>query len=123
MGTVEENIKKWIEVDNELCELQTQIKELRDSKHELQELISNAIEQKGRDIYEVNISAQNSKLKFIKVKNVKPLTFNYLETCLTEIISSPEQVSSIINYVKDKREVSYSTEFKKFTNKKSDKED
>ena len=36
MGTVEENIKKWIEVDNELCELQTQIKELRDSKHELQ---------------------------------------------------------------------------------------
>jgi predicted transcriptional regulator len=122
MNTVEENIKKWLEIDNELCELQTQIKELRDSKHELQELISRAIEKKSSDIYGVNISAQNSKLKFIKVKNVKPLTFNYLETCLSEIISNSEQVSSIIEYVKEKREVSYSTEFKKFPNKKSDKE-
>ena len=112
--SIEENIKKWLDIDNELYELQTQVKELRETKHELQDLISKAIENKGSDIYTVNINAQNSKLKFVKVKNVKPLTFNYLETCLSEIIANQEQVASIMDYVKEKREVSYSTEFKKY---------
>jgi len=119
MTSVEETIKKWLDVDNELCELQAQVKELRESKNELEYTISQEFAKKGNDIYNVNISAQNSKLKFVKVKNVKPLTFNYLETCLTEIIANPEQVGAIMDYVKENREVSYSTDFKKFPNKKT----
>jgi hypothetical protein len=47
------------------------------------------------------------------VKETQPLTFKYLETCLREIIKNEEQVTKIVEYIKNKRDVSYSPEIKR----------
>ena len=53
-------------------------------------------------------------MRVVQNKETQPLTFKFLETCLSEIIKNEEQVSQIVNYIKNKRDVKYVTELKRF---------
>jgi len=60
------------------------------------------------------IQISDGKLKFVQLKETQPLTFKYLETCLKEIIKNEEQVNKIVDYIKNKREVKYVADIKRF---------
>jgi ferritin len=62
------------------------------------------------------IQISDGKLKFVQLKETQPLTFKYLETCLKEIIKNEEQVNKIVDYIKNKREVKYVADIKRFYN-------
>jgi hypothetical protein len=62
------------------------------------------------------IQISDGKIKFIKTKDTQVLTFKYLETCLHEIIKNEDQVNKIIEYIKNKRDVKYVAEIKRFYN-------
>jgi hypothetical protein len=114
---LEEEIQKWIKLDNTINALNKQLKELRETKHNINTNINTYMENNNKDIFNTTIQLPNEKLKFIKVKNIQQLTFQYLETCLKEIIKNEEQVIQIINHIKEHRNVSYNTEIKRFENK------
>ena len=42
------------------------------------------------------------------------LTFKFLEKCLHDIISDEKQVENIINYIKNKREITETKSIKKY---------
>ena len=63
-----------------------------------------------------SIKISDGQLKFVQVKETQPLTFKYLEACLSEIIKNEEQVKKIIEYVKNKRESKYVPEIKRLYN-------
>ena len=64
-----------------------------------------------------SVKIGDGQLKFIQVKETQPLTFKYLENCLSEIIKNEEQVKQIVDYVKNKREVKFVSEIKRtYTN-------
>tara|TARA_B110000261_G_scaffold164161_1_gene212531 strand:+ start:1362 stop:1715 length:354 start_codon:yes stop_codon:yes gene_type:complete len=102
MSEFHENIKKWVIVDNQITSLRSKSKELRENKVELTNNLYTYAEQHNLDNAIIEIS--NGNLKFQQQKQKSPLTFKFLEECLTNCLSNEEQVKQIIKYVKNKRE-------------------
>jgi ribosomal protein S15P/S13E len=110
----EQHIQQWVSIDNQMKQLTEKIKELRDKKSTLNDAIFNHVDNSNLSNATVQIS--DGKIKFVKTKDTQVLTFKYLETCLHEIIKNEEQVNKIIEYIKNKREVKYVSEIKRFLN-------
>ncbi len=110
----ENKLQQWVSIDNQMKDLNEQLRELRDRKNDLNESITNHVENSNLSNATVQIS--DGKIRFVKVKDTQPLTFKYLESCLKEIIKNEEQVNKILEYVKNKREVKYVSEIKRIYN-------
>ena len=110
----ENKLQQWVSIDNQMKDLNEQLRELRDKKNDLNESITNHVENSNLSNATVQIS--DGKIRFVKVKDTQPLTFKYLESCLKEIIKNEEQVNKILEYVKNKREVKYVSEIKRIYN-------
>jgi len=108
----EQNIQTWVNIDNQIKTLSEKLKELREQKIELSDQINEHIE--INNLTNKTISLGDGHLKFGKSKETQPLTFKYLESCLSEIIKNEEQVKKIIEYVKNKREIKEVPEIKRF---------
>lgn len=106
MAEFQENIKKWVEVDNKIKILNEQVKTLRSVKNETMDYIFDYAQ--DNNLQNAIIEITDGKLKFQQSKTSTPLTFKFLENCLHECIKDETQVKQIINYVKKKREVKYS---------------
>ena len=112
----EEQIKKWVLVDNQLRILNDRIKKLREEKNTCEVAIMEQVELNKLDNTIINISDGN--LRFVKNKQNQPLTFKYMEECLHKCIRNPDQVAMLIKYIKENRESSYSSDIRRiYTNK------
>jgi len=113
--SLEENIKKWVSVDNQLKTLNEKTKELRDIKNNTEQVILDYVETNKMTNATVNIS--DGKLKFVSTKQTAPLTLKYVEECLTHFIKNTDQVTTIMDYIKETREVKYMPDIKRtYTN-------
>ena len=112
--SLEENIKKWVSIDNQLKTLSEKTKELREVKNTTEELILEYVETKKMNNATVNIS--DGKLRFTNTKQTAPLTLKYVEECLTHCIGKEEQVTVIMNYIKESREIKYVPDIKRTYN-------
>lgn len=110
----EQQIQQWVTIDNQMKIVADKMKELRDKKNAISEQINTHIESTQ---FNSAVKISDGQLKFVNVKETQPLTFKYLETCLSEIIKNEEQVKKIIEYIKNKREVKYVPEIKRLYNK------
>ena len=111
----EQQLQQWVAIDNQMKTLNDRMKELRDKKNVLSQNINMHIE--TNNLTDSSVKLSDGQLKFVKVKDTQQLTFKYLETCLREIIKNEEQVTKIVDYVKNKREVKYVPEIKRlYTN-------
>ena len=110
----EQHIQQWVSIDNQMKQLTDQIKNLRERNNTLNDAIFNHVE--NSNLTNTAIQISDGKIKFIKTKDTQVLTFKYLETCLHEIIKNDDQVNKIIEYVKNKRDVKYVAEIKRFYN-------
>ena len=111
----EQHIQQWVSVDNQMKQLTDKMKELRDKKNTLNDVIFNHVD--NANLANTLVQISDGKIKFIKTKDTQQLTFKYLEICLGEIIKNEDQVNKIVEYVKNKREIKYVPEIKRFYNK------
>ena len=112
--SLEENIKKWVSVDNQLKNLNEKTKELRDIKNSTEEVILEYVETKKINNATINIS--DGKFRFVSTKQTAPLTLKYVEDCLKQCISNEEQVSKLMTHIKDSREIKYVQDIKRTYN-------
>ena len=110
----ETNIQKWVAIDNQLKILNEKSKELREEKNDLLDDLNTYVETNRLNNASIDIS--DGKLKFAQTKITQPLTLKFIETCLSNIINEPTQVSQIMKYIKDKREKKEISEIKRFYN-------
>ena len=110
----ERNIQKWVAIDNQLKIINEKAKDLRDEKNDLLEDINMYIETNKLNNASIDIS--DGKLKFAQSKITQPLTFKFVENCLTNIINDQRQVTQIMKYIKDKREKKEVSEIKRYYN-------
>ncbi len=110
----EENIKKWVAIDNQIKSLNEQTKKLRDEKNNAEETIMNYVETNQLSNATINIT--NGKLRFVNTKQTSPLTLKYVEDCLQKCIGNETQVKQIMKVIKDSREVNYSADIKRYVN-------
>jgi len=109
---IEKQLQQWVILDNQYKLVQEKAKELREKKHSLLESITTNGGLSTNSV--VNIT--DGRIKLVNTHKTTPLTFTYVETCLSEIIKNEDQVKQIVEYIKNKREVKYVSEIKRFYN-------
>ena len=106
----ENQIQQWIQIDNQLKQLNERTKELREKRNMLEENITSYASSN-------NLSkSADGKLKFVNTRVPEPLTFKYLEKTLGEIIKNESQVKLIMEHIKQRREIKTIPEIKRFSN-------
>ncbi len=110
----ENQIQQWVQLDNQLKQINERAKELRDKRNALEQNITNYAASNNLSNATVNIG--NGKLKFVNTKVQEPLTFKYLEKTLGEVIKNENQVKLIMEHIKQKRETKIVPEIKRYSN-------
>jgi len=112
--SLEDNIKKWVSLDNKIKEQNEKLKQLRLEKNDFENNITEYIE--NNDLMHATIEISDGKLKYNNFKNTQPLTLKYVEKCLKEIIKNESQVTVIMDYIKQNREEKITPIIKRFYN-------
>lgn len=108
----EEDIKKWVTVDNEIKKLNEEAKTLREQRSNLTLSINTYVE--SNDLKHATVKISDGRLKFQSVKVTQPLTLKYVKECLNDCIGNEEQVSAIMSHIKSNRDSKYVDEVKRF---------
>ena len=106
-----EQVKKWVLLDTQLKMVQEKVKKMRDEKNELGTTICNYLEKSGNAHRKIMIHDGN--LKVYEKKDYSPLTFSFLEQHLGKIMTDPQQVDFVIQYLKEQRDVKISSDLKR----------
>ena len=114
VSAFDKQIQKWIELDNKLKKINSEIKITREMKNDLEASIMDVVNNKK--LLNTSISTMDGRLRFIETKTSNPLSLTFVEQCLNEIIPNSSQVQHILKYIKDKREIKINPEIKRYYN-------
>ena len=110
--SLEENIKKWVILDNNIKELKKKIKLLKEDKASYNKNIIQFISSNNLD--NATIKIRNGKLKFVDINYPQPLTYKFLFNCLNKFLNNDNQVMEIITFIKSEREIKTVREIKRY---------
>jgi len=111
---MDEDIKQWVLINNELKILNEKINELREKKNSLCKKMFNYAE--SNRLVNHFIPLKNGKLKITTMNVIQPLTFKYIEKSLGEIIKNENQIKQIVSHIKEKREIKLLPDIKYINN-------
>jgi hypothetical protein len=111
MNTFESNIQKWVSIDNQLKTLADNVKRLREERMNVSDRIFEYVREKK--IEKTSISISDGKLRFANTRVQQPLTFQYVEHSLREIIPNDAQVKQIMHHLKANRKEKFVNEIKR----------
>ena len=110
----EGQIQQWVQLDNQIKQLNEKIREIRDKRNTLEQNIVNYASTNNLSNSTVKIS--DGRLRFTNTRIPEPLTFKYLEKTLSEVIKNENQVKIIMEHIRQKREIKFVQEIKRFYN-------
>jgi hypothetical protein len=114
VSAFDKQIQKWIELDNKLKKINSEIKTTREMKNDLEASIMDVVNNKK--LLNTSVATMDGRLRFIETKISNPLSLTFIEKCLNEIIPNGSQVQYILKYIKDKREIKINSEIKRYYN-------
>lgn len=106
-----DNIKQWVLLDSQLKIVNEKTRKLRDTKTELSEHICEYMN--SNNLLENKIGISDGELRIFQKKEYSPLSYGYIERSLAEIITDKTQIDYIIQFLKDKREITSSLDIKR----------
>ena len=107
----EENIKKWVLIDNQIKILNEKVRSLRSNRDNVNDSIQEYV--KSQELREASVQISDGTLKFVESKNIQPISLQFVKMCLGEIINDNEQVEKIMSYIKQKRNYKTSADIKR----------
>ena len=97
-----DSVKSWINIDNEIRQLQSAIKERRKQKKELTENLVNTMKQNDIDVFNI----PDGELIYTKTKSKKPLSKKHLLLSLSEYFKNDkDMVQQLGKFILDSRQV------------------
>ena len=97
MERFQNNIQKWVELDNKSKTLNEEIRACRNQKNELADDIFAVVE--TNNLKKAVIEISDGSLKFNTVKNTPPLTLKFIHKCLSECIDNTDTVDNLLKYI------------------------
>lgn len=108
---VTNKLKRWVQLDTQLKLINEKTKTMRDERARLSGEICIDMETAG--ISKRKIILPDGDIKIYEKKDYSQLTFGFLEQHLGKIMNDQQQVSFVINYLKEQREVKSSNDLKR----------
>jgi hypothetical protein len=106
-----ENVKNWVILDSQMKIINEKTKKIRESKHQLSDSICEYM--KESNLLDNKIGITDGELRIYEKKEYSPLSYTYIEKCLAEIVHDKKQLDYIIQYLKQKREITTSLDIKR----------
>ena len=113
VATLENQIQQWVQIDNQLKQINEKTKDLREKRNSLEKDITTYVS--SNNLSNATVQINDGKLKFANTKVPEPLTFKYLEKSLSNIIRNEAQVKQIMEHIKNNREIKIVPEMKRFS--------
>lgn len=110
----DKQIQKWVELDNKIKKINAELKSSRELKNDLETSIMETVNSKK--ILNTSLSIPDGRLRFVETKTTNPISLNFLEQCLNDLIPNKSQVQHILKYIKEKREIKINPEIKRYYN-------
>ena len=112
MSDFADKIKEWVQLDNRVKQLNDEIKKMRSTRN----VLSNSIIEYANDnnLEHAVIQISDGKLKFQNTRIPQALTLKFIKQCLEEYYG--KNVDDVITFIKEKREIKYSNDIKRFYN-------
>ena len=98
MERFQNNIQKWVELDNKSKTLNDEIRACRNQKNELAD-----------DIFAV-VETNNLKKAVIEISDG---SLKFIHKCLSECINNTDTVDNLLKYIKSQRESKYTQQIKR----------
>lgn len=111
---LENQIQQWVQLDNQVKQINEKTKELREKRNTLEKNITTYAA--SNNLSNATVKINDGNLKFSNTKVPEPLTFKYLEKTLSEVIKNENQVKLIMEHIRQKREIKVVPEIKRFYN-------
>jgi broad-specificity NMP kinase len=112
MDQFRENIREWVALDNRQKDVYNNLRDIRDKKKKISSNINTHISSNNLQNSIVKIS--DGKIKFATTKVNKPLTLQYISSCLEKTIDNKNTVDYIMNIIKTNRDCNYVDELKRY---------
>jgi hypothetical protein len=113
-----EKVKKWVVMDSQLKLVNEKTKQLREMKSQLNHQICDFMN--NHNLAQNKITISDGELRLHEKKEYSTITFGYIQRCLADLIKDDTQVEFIIQYLKDKREITTSSDIKRTYKKSGD---
>ena len=110
----DKQIQKWIEMDNKIKKINSELKTSRELKNDLETSIMETVNNKK--LLNTSLSLPDGRLRFVETNTTNPISLTFIEKCLNELIPNKSQVQHILKYMKDKREIKTNPEIKRYYN-------
>jgi len=106
-----QNVQKWNYMESQIKDANEKIKKMRTLKNNFGTKICSYLERNHS--IKNKIAIGNDEIHMYSKKEYTPLSFSYIENKLKEIIQDENQVDFVIQYLKDKREVTVTNDLRK----------
>ena len=110
-GDLTAKIKRWVQLDSQLKLINERTKLMRDERSNLSDEICKGLDSAG--IANRKIILPDGDLKVYERKEYSPLTFGFLEQHLGKIMTDPQQVSFVIDHLKQQRDITATPDLKR----------
>lgn len=102
MASLEQRIQRWVQLDNTVKQLNEQVRELRESRNEVESSILKHVAE--HNLSHATVRIKDGTLKFaFNVKQPPALTLSFLSEALAECCP-PQQAAAIMQHVRAKRD-------------------
>lgn len=112
--SLEENIKKWVLLDNNIKNLTNEIKQLKQVKNTYNANIINYIS--TNELNNATIKISDGKLKFVNVNYPQPLTYKFIYECFIKCFNNENKAQELLNFIKSERDIKTIKEIKRYSN-------
>jgi len=112
--SLEESIKKWVSIDNQIKESNEALKHLRQERTSISNIVHKIVEDK--ELNDATIQISDGKLRFGTTKVTQPITIKLIKQCLSDYITDEDSVDKIIQHIKSTRESKYVADIKRTYN-------
>jgi hypothetical protein len=106
-----ENIQKWVKLDSQMKAVNEKLRKARELKHKLLDNIVQYVELNKLESTKIEIS--DGELRFYEKREYQPITFTYIEESLGKLLADKKQVECIMNYLRENREITVSTDIRR----------
>lgn len=108
----QDNVRQYVILDNQIRELNNRMKSLREKKCIYNQEIINYIE--NNNLEQSTIKINDGQLNFVTLQQNQILSYKYLELCFNKFFKNQPDISkSLINFIKNERQIKYIKEIKR----------
>ena len=106
-------IKEWMNYDDNIQLLNSQLKELRSKRNNVKTQLTNYMENNQLTQTKFRLS-DGSTFKYNNVTQYKPITFKLLKQCLNNYFNDEELAVNVCKFIKERREKVVAPDIKRY---------